>query len=205
MFSPGSSTEEEDAMPVKSISARQLEGFTSEYKTAPDKYLLGIEARSIWEGQGLGNLCKVGPWSLGGKQMKKPTRDFSVQLGSWQEVGEAIGVERSSDRIEPVEAALTGLCSCVSEAITVNCARTNVKLEGLEVSARLEVDPGPIVGAKDPKDWDKTLKRVHVEITAHGGFSAADKKVIEEGATRSPVHHIFSRALQMDEKFRYVP
>jgi len=32
----------------------------------------------------------------------------------------------------------------------------------------------------------------------------ADKKVIEEGATRSPVHHIFSRALRMDTKFSYV-
>jgi len=109
-----------------------------------------------------------------------------------------------SDRIEPVEAALTGLCACVSEAITVNCARTNVKLEGLEVNAHLEVDPGPIVGAKDPSDWHQTLKRVKVDVTAHGTFSAADKKVIEEGATRSPVHHIFSRALQMDSTFNYV-
>jgi len=191
-------------MPVKNINAKQIEGFTKEYQLAPDKYLLGIEAKTIWEGQGLGNLGKIGPWSLGGKQVSKPTRDFSVQLGSWQEVGEAIGIDRSSDRIEPVEAALTGLCACVSEAITVNCARTNVKLEGLEVSAHLEVDPGPIVGAKDPKEWDASLKSVKVDVTAHGEFSAEDKKVIEDGATRSPVHHIFSRALQMDSSFNYV-
>lgn len=191
-------------MPVKHIDPKQLEGFNKQYSASPKDYVLGIEAKSIWEGQGLGNLGKIGPWTLGGKQVTKPTRDFSVQLGSWQEVGEAIGVDRASDRIEPVEAALTGLCSCVSEAITVNCARTNVKLDGLEVSARLEVDPGPIVGAKDPKDWDNTLKSITVDVTAHGSFSDDDKKVIEEGATRSPVHHIFSRALRMDARFRYV-
>ncbi len=191
-------------MPVKHIDSKQLAGFSKQYLASPKDYVLGIEAKSIWEGQGLGNLGKVGPWTLGGKRVTKPTRDFSVQLGSWQEVGEAIGVDRASDRIEPVEAALTGLCSCVSEAITVNCARTNVKLDGLEVSAHLDVDPGPIVGAKDPKDWNNTLKSIKVDVTAHGSFSDADKKVIEEGATRSPVHHIFSRALRMDTKFSYV-
>jgi uncharacterized OsmC-like protein len=192
-------------MAIKSIDSSQLEGFNKQYQASPASFMLGIEAKSIWEGQGLGNLAKVGRWTLGGKPMVKPTRDFSVQIGSWQEVGEAVGVERASDRIEPVEAALAGLCSCVSEAITLNCARLNVNLQGLEVSANLEVDPGPITGAKDPKEWDKSLRRVKVDVIAHGNFSAQDKKAIEEGATRSPVHHIFSRALKMDTDYRYVP
>jgi len=89
-----------------------------------------------------------------------------VQLGSWQEVGDAVGVEAADDRLEPVEAALTGLCSCVTEAITLNCARTGVNLEGLEVTAHLDVDPGPIVGAKDPEEWAKSLKGVTVDVTA---------------------------------------
>ena len=191
-------------MPVKHIDAKQLATFNKEYLAAPDKFRLGIEAKSLWEGQGLGNLGKIGRWTLGGEPVVKPTRDFSVQLGSWQEVGEAIGVDRASDRIEPVEAALTGLCSCVSEAIALNCARMNVDLQGLEVSARLEVDPGPIVGAKDPKTWDESMKSIQVEVTAHGKLSDRDKKVVEEGATRSPVHCIFSRALRMDTRFNYV-
>jgi len=196
---------EEDIVPVKHIDAKQLEGFNREYAKAPDKYLIGIEARTIWEGQGLGNLAKVGPWQMGGTSVSKPTRDFSLQLGSWQEVGEAIGIERASDRIEPVEAALTGLCACVSEAITLNCTRKGVNLEGLEVKAHLDVDPGPIVGATDPKEWERNLRSVRVEVTARGHFSAQDKQVIEEGATRSPVHHIFSRALKMDSVFDYQP
>ena len=190
-------------MPVPGINARQIEAFNKEYKASPQSFTLGLEARTIWEGRGLGNLGRVGPWKLGKQQMSKPARDFSVQLGSWQEVGDALGVEAADDRIEPVEAALAGLCSCVTEAITLNCARTKVNLEGLEVRAHLDVDPGPIVGAKDPADWSKTMQRADVDVTVRGKFSDQDKRMIEEGATRSPVHHIFSRALQLETKFHY--
>lgn len=190
-------------MPVAGIDARQIEAFTKEYKKSPKSFTLGLGARAIWEGRGLGNLGKVGPWKLGPQTVSKPSRDFSVQLGSWQEVGDALGVEGADDRIEPVETALVALSSCVTEAITLNCARTGVNLEGLEVKADLEVDPGPIVGAKEPKDWDRTMKSVKVEVKAHGKLSSQDKKMVEEGAHRSPVHHIFSRALDVRTQFKY--
>ncbi|HEV8535348.1 MAG TPA: OsmC family protein [Candidatus Limnocylindria bacterium] len=86
-------------------------------------------------------------------------------------VGDAIGVEGADDRIEPIEAALLGLSSCVTEAIVLNCARTGVKLDGLEVKAHADVDPGPITGVKDASDWDNTFKRITVDITARGDFS----------------------------------
>lgn len=189
-------------MPVRGIDSGVLESFNKQYESSPQSFTLGIDARTMWEGRGLGNLGKVGPWSLGGEKVEKSTRDFSVQLGSWQEVGDAIGVEGADDRIEPVEAALMGLSSCVTEAIALNCARTGVDLEGLEVKAHLNVDPGPITGAKDPSDWDDTMKTVRVDVTAKGRFSPEAKEAIEEGATRSPVHHLFSRA-GLETKFHY--
>lgn len=126
-----------------------------------------------------------------------------MPTGSWQEVGDALGVEGADDRIEPVETALLALCSCVTEAITLNCARTGVDLEGVEVKANLDVDPGPIVGAKEPRDWEDTLKSVRLDVKARGKFSQKDKTMVEEGAERSPVHHIFSRALDLRTSFRY--
>lgn len=188
---------------VKGISAKQLEGFNKQYAASPEKFTLGLQAKTMWEGRGLGNLGKVGPWTLGGQPIVKPTRDFSVQLGSWKEVGDAIGVEGADDRIEPVEAALLALSSCVTEAITLNCARTGVPLEGLEVAANVDVDPGPILGVKDPSDWNSSLKFIHVNVTARGKFSERDRKMVEEGATRSPVHHIFSSGKQVKTTFRY--
>src|SRR5207244_10790405 len=78
---------------VKGINAEQLEAFNKQYAASPEKFTLGLQAKTTWEGQGLGNLGKVGRWTLGGQAIVKPTRDFSVQLGSWKEVGDAIGVE----------------------------------------------------------------------------------------------------------------
>ena len=190
-------------MPVAGIDARQIESFNKEYEKSPKSFMLGLEARAIWQGRGLGNLGKVGPWKLGTSAMKKPSRDFSVQLGSWQEVGDALGVEGADDRLEPVESALMALSSCVAEAITLNCARTGVNLEGLEVKASLDVDPGPITGAKEPEDWEENLKSVKVDVAANGRFSRRDKTMVEEGAMRSPVHHLFSRALDIKTNFTY--
>jgi uncharacterized OsmC-like protein len=188
---------------VKGINVQQLEGFNKQYAASPEKFTLGLQAKTVWEGQGLGNLGKVGRWTLGGQPIEKPTRDFSVQLGSWKEVGDAIGVEGADDRIEPVEAALLALSSCVTEAITLNCARTGVPLEGLEVAANVDVDPGPIIGVKDPSDWNNSLKTIQVNVTARGKLSERDRKMVEEGATRSPVHHIFSSGKQVKTTFRY--
>jgi uncharacterized OsmC-like protein len=190
-------------MPIEGIDTHQLEKFNEQYASAPKNFELGIESRTIWEQKGLGNLGKVGRWTLGGQAIEKPTRDFSVQLGSWKEVGDAIGVEGADDRIEPIEAALLGLSSCVTEAIVLNCARTGVKLDGLEVRAHADVDPGPITGAKDPSDWDNTLKQITVEVTAHGDFSGDERKTIEDGAKRSPVRYMFGKTGLLKTNFHY--
>ena len=200
----GEKMAEEKAV-VPGINPRRLEAFNKQYNASPEKFTLGLQAKTTWEGRGLGNLGKVGRWSLGGQSIEKPTRDFSVQLGSWKEVGDAIGVEGADDRIEPVEVALLALASCVTEAIALNCARTGVPLEGLEVTAKVDVDPGPILGVKDPSDWNNSLKAIQVNITARGNISERDRKLVEEGATRSPVHHIFSSGKQLKTTFRYEP
>ena len=47
------------------------------------------------------------------------------------------------------------------------------------------------------------MRSVHIDVFAPGDFSDNDRMMIEEGATRSPVHHIFSRALDLDTEFHY--
>jgi hypothetical protein len=71
-------------------------------------------------------------------------------------------------------------------------ARTGVKLDELELKAHADIDPGPITGAKDPSDWDNTLTQIMVEVSARGDFSGDDRKMIEDGAKRSPVRYMFS-------------
>ena len=190
-------------MAIAGINRHQLETFNKGYEASPSSFLLGLDGKAIWEGRGLGNLGKVGPWSLGDQMIEKPTRDFSVQIGSWQEVGDAIGVEAADDRIEPVEVALLGLSSCVTEAIVLNCARTGVDIEGLEVKAHVDVDPGPITGAREPSSWDDNLTQVKVDVIARGKLDEEDRKIIEEGAKRSPVNYLFGRTGLLETEFHY--
>jgi uncharacterized OsmC-like protein len=195
--------EEAATMAIEGIDGEQIASFVKGYEESPSSFLLGLEARTIWEKRGLGNLGKIGPWSLGGQVISKPTRDFSVQIGSWREVGDALGVTSADDRIEPVEAALLGLASCVAEAIVLNCSRTDVPLTGLDVTAKADVDPGPIVGAKEPADWDRTLRQVTVDVAVRGYLSEHDKRIIEDGATRSPVRYLFGKTGLLQTTFSY--
>ncbi|TMC75816.1 MAG: hypothetical protein E6J15_06865 [Chloroflexi bacterium] len=66
-------------MPVEGIDTRQLEKFNEQYTSAPRNFELGIECRTIWEQKGLGNLGKVGRWTLGGQAIEKPTRDCQAR------------------------------------------------------------------------------------------------------------------------------
>ena len=190
-------------MAIEGMDSQQISSFVKDYESSPSSFVLGLEAKTEWEGRGLGNLGKVGPWSLGGQPMTKPTRDFSVQMGSWREVGDALGVQGADDRIEPVEAALLGLASCVTEAIVLNCARAGVSLGGVGVTATVDVDPGPIVGARDPSDWDRTLRTVKVDVAVKGDLSERDKKVVEDGAGRSPVKYLFGKTGLLQTTFSY--
>jgi len=190
-------------MAIEGIDGRQVSAFAREYAGSPSSFLLGLQATTVWEGRGLGNLGKVGPWSLGGQVIAKPARDFSLQLGSWQEVGDALGVVGADDRIEPVETALLGLASCVTEAIVLTCSRTDVPLTALQVTAKVDIDPGPIVGATEPADWDRSLRNVSVDVAVSGDLSERDKRKIEDGATRSPVRFLFSKTGLLQTTFSY--
>jgi hypothetical protein len=44
---------------------------------------------------------------------------------------------------------------------------------------------------------------VRLDVTARGRFSQRDKTMVEEGAERSPVHHIFGRALDIKKNFKF--
>ena len=90
---------------VKGINAKQLEAFNKQYAASPANFTLGLQAKTTWEGRGLGNLGKVGRWTLGGQPVEKPTRDSrsssvhgkrSVTLLEWRE--RMTGLSRSKRR-----------------------------------------------------------------------------------------------------------
>jgi uncharacterized OsmC-like protein len=177
---------------VPGFNTEKLDEFSAYASEHPEKVLLGLEAKTIWEGYAVENLAKIGRWELGGEAIEKPERDYSIQFGAWKEVEEAIGIPGAHDRIEPMEGALAAMASCVSTAITINAARENLSLDGLEVTARASVDPRVLLGIVPAEEADSCLKSVDVEINVRGDLTEAQREQVLLMAQRSPVHAMVS-------------
>ncbi len=177
---------------IPGFNTDKLDKFSKEANANPDSVLLGLEAKTIWEGYAVENLAKIGPWTLGGQTIDKPERDYSIQFGAWKEVEQAIGIEGAHDRIEPMEAALAAMASCVSTAITINAAREGLSFDGLEVTARATVDPRVLLGIVPAAEAESCMKSVDVEIKVDGDLTDAQRQQILRMAERSPVHAMVS-------------
>lgn len=180
---------------IPGFNVEKMEEFNEHAAQHPNEVLLGLEAKTLWEGQGLDNLAKVGPWNLADDRIDKPTRDFSIQFGAWQEVEQEIGIENARDRLEPVEAALASMCSCVNSAICINAAREGLSFDELEVTAQAQVDPRVLLGVVPVEEAASCLQSVDLSIDVRGeDLTEEDRARIEEMAKRSPVHSLVSHA-----------
>ncbi len=176
------------------FDVEKMEAFNAYAAANPNDVVLGLEAKTIWEGRSGESLARIGPWQLAGQRIEKPTRDYSIQFGAWKEVAEAIGVEAPGDKIEPVEAALAAVCSCVTWAIAINAAREGLTLDALEVKARATVDPRVLLGIVPVEEASSCMQRVEMEIDVRGDLTEADRLRIAQMAKRSPVHALISHA-----------
>jgi uncharacterized OsmC-like protein len=174
------------------FDVEKLEAFNAYAAENPNDVLLGLEARTIWEGHSGESLGKIGPWSLAGNRVEKPTRDYSIQFGAWKEVADAIGVEGARDKIEPVEAALAAVSSCVTWAIAINAAREGLVFDALEVRATAKVDPRVLLGIVPVEEAASCMQKVEMDIQVHGDLTEEDRQRIAQMAKRSPVHALIS-------------
>lgn len=177
---------------IPGFDVDKMEAFNAFAAENPNDVVLGLEARTIWEGHGGESLGKIGPWKLAGQEINKPTRDYSIQFGAWKEVEEAIGVQGAADKIEPVEAALAAVCSCVNWAICINAAREGLYFEGLEITARAKVDPRVLLGIVPVEEAASCLQTVEMDIHVTGDVSDDDRRRIAQMAKRSPVHALLT-------------
>ena len=116
---------------VTGMNLQKLEAFRKALEEKP--VILGLEARSVWEGHSGRNTVHIGPYSLDGKRIDRDTRHYTMAYGAWKEVEEALGFEGPTDRMEPVEMALGAVAACVTNAIGLNAPRNGIKLDDLDV------------------------------------------------------------------------
>lgn len=171
---------------VSGMDLEKLEGFRSALKENP--ITLGLEAKAIWEGHSGRSTIHIGTYNLGGQQIDRETRHYTIPYGAWREVEEAIGFIGPTDRVEPVEMALGAVGACLINSIALNAPRNGIDLEGLEVRVSADVDPSVLFEVKGPEDHTSCIPKILTEITVKGNITDEQLKTIERLAHYSPVH-----------------
>jgi len=126
----------------QNVKIETLEGFRTFLKDNPDKGKLHLEAKAVYEGQAGRSMIHVGRYAVDDTVIDRPTRHYTFPFGAWREVEDMIGMEGSTDRMEPVEMALASTAACLINSITLNAARLGIDTAGLEITVRTTVVRG---------------------------------------------------------------
>lgn len=96
----------------------------------------------------------------------------------------------ATDRLEPIEVALSALASCINVGITINAAATGVDIDHLETRVRTDCDPGVLFNLKDLGEADAVFENLTAEVEIE--CPDLDKDQVDEWARRAPVYMLVS-------------
>lgn len=167
-----------------------------EYATDnPEEVQFELGARALYEGRLFHSLAKVDGYSLGGEEIERDTREYTLPMGAWKEVEEVSGFIGPTDRMEPIEVALAALTACVNVAVGVTALANEIELEDLETTVRLDFDPRVILTIHDVDQSEETFDDISIEIAVSGdGLTDEEAEILTAGAKRSPVWNLMHLA-----------
>lgn len=171
---------------VNGMDLDKLEAFRSALRENP--VVLGLEARSVWEGHSGRSTVHIGPYELGGQRIERDTRHYTIPYGAWREVEEAVGFVGPTDRAEPVEMALGAVAACLTNSIALNAPRNGINLEEMEIRVRTDIDPSVLFEVKGPDQHTSCMPKITTEVRVKGDLSDDQLKEIERLVHYSPVH-----------------
>ncbi len=171
---------------VTGMDMDKLESFRRALAEKP--VILGLKARSIWEGHSGRNTVHIGPYAIDGERIDRRTRHYTMAYGAWKEVEEVLGFEGPTDRMEPVEMALGAVAACVANAIGLNAPRNGIVLDDMEVVVKADVDPSVLLEVKGPEAHTSCIPNIICEVKVKGDLTDAQLKTIQRLAHHSPVH-----------------
>ncbi|WP_312911742.1 OsmC family protein [Natronosalvus caseinilyticus] len=174
------------------IDIEQFEEFAEFAAENPNGVQLGLAARSTYEGTCAHSLAKVDSYELGGETIARETREYTIPYGAWKEVLDAGGWVGGTDRLEPIEAALSALASCINVGITINAVANGVDIEYLQTRVRTEFDPRVLFSLKDLGEADAVFENLTAEVEIES--PNLDKDQVDEWARRAPVYTLVSLA-----------
>ncbi|GAA0241825.1 OsmC family protein [Haladaptatus pallidirubidus] len=174
------------------VDIEQLEGFAEFAAENSDEVQLGLSARSTYEGTCAHSLAKMDSYTLGGKTIARDTREYTIPYGGWKEVLDAGGWVGATDRMEPIEVALSALASCINVGITINAVANGVDIEHLQTRVRTNCDPSVLFSLRDLGEADTVFENLTAEIEIES--PNLDKDQVDEWARRAPVYTLVSLA-----------
>ncbi|MFO8114754.1 MAG: OsmC family protein [Halorubrum sp.] len=171
-----------------------------EHATAnPDEVQMELGARAPYEGRLFHSLASVDEFTLGGEDIKRDTREYTLPLGAWKEVEEAAGFIDPTDRMEPIEVALAALAGCLNVAVGVTALANEIELDDLETTVRVDFDPRVILMIHDLDHAEESFDDIRVEIEVAGeNLTDDDADILAAGAKRSPVWGLMRFAHDME-------
>ncbi|MFC6837833.1 OsmC family protein [Halomarina ordinaria] len=172
------------------VDLETLEGFAAYAAANPDDVQLGLGARSTYEGTCAHSLAQIDSYTLGGETIARETREYTIPYGAWKEVLDAGGWVGGTDRLEPIEAALSALASCINVGITINAVANGVDIEYLQTRVRTEFDPRVLFSLEDLGEAGAVFENLTAEIEIES--PDLDKDQIDEWARRAPVYTLVS-------------
>lgn len=179
-----------DQQVAHGVDLGTLEGFAEYAAENPDEVQLGLGARSTYEGTCAHSLAKIDSYTLGGETIARETREYTIPYGGWKEVLDAGGWVGGTDRLEPVEAVLSALASCINVGITINAVASGVDIEYLQTRVRTEFDPRVLFSLEDLEEADAVFENLTAEVEVES--PDLDKDQVDEWARRAPVYTLVS-------------
>jgi uncharacterized OsmC-like protein len=172
------------------VDTEELAAFTEHAAENPEDVQLGLSARSTYEGTAAYSLATIDSYVLGGETIERDTREYTIPYGGWKEVLEAGGWVGATDRMEPIEVALSALVSCINVGITINAVANGVDIDHLETRVRTEFDPSVLFSLEDLGNADTVFENLTADIEIES--PDLDKDEIDEWARRAPVYTLVS-------------
>jgi uncharacterized OsmC-like protein len=174
------------------VDVDRLEEFAEHATENPDEVQLGLGARSTYEGTCAHSLARVDSYVLGGETVVRDTREYTLPYGGWKEVLDAGGWVGATDRMEPIEVALSALAACINVGITINAVANGVDVERLQTRVRTDCDPRVLFSVEDLGKADAVFENLTAEVEIES--PDLDKDQVDEWARRAPVYTLVSLA-----------
>ncbi|WP_436927694.1 OsmC family protein [Halosimplex amylolyticum] len=180
----------DDQQTAHGVDLETLEGFAAHAAENPEAVQLGLGASATYEGTAAHSLAKIDSYDLGGETIARETREYTIPYGGWKEVLDAGGWIGATDRMEPIEAALSALAACINVGITINAAANGVNVDHLQTRVRTDFDPAVLFSLEELKAADSVFENLTAEVEIDG--EALDQDQIDEWARRAPVYTLVS-------------